>query len=419
MQGGGNKPSIRAYFLALLLAGLLPIAAFAAVLLVQLWVGQRDQVRTAHEGSVQALAAMIEREVEGSVRRLEVLAASPVLRAGRIDEFRALSRENFLARSPDWDNILMVDSNGRQVFNLAVEPGQPLPPFLDRPHRRAAVDTVRPVLSDLFVARTSGKPVVEIAVPVVHDAQVRYVLSATLNLENLALLLTAQTDETKEVVALVDREHRHRRADPRHRSVHREASGARAAGRDAARPAGLEPVRRLRRGCGVQRMGAGPEPRLERRVRHGGRAHRAEPHAIARAARRARASRAARERLARDRGRAAHLGGNRLGGGCRTGPGRRSRGVDARDAHQGARRAGRIPPRRRRPPRCRGGRARRAARAGARRPRVRRSPEPGEGRVPRHARARAAQPALGDRQRGAPARARGPGRSPRPARRWR
>ena len=208
MQGGGNKPSIRAYFLALLLAGLLPIAAFAAVLLVQLWVGQRDQVRTAHEGSVQALAAMIEREVEGSIRRLEVLAASPLLRAGRIDEFRALSRENFLARSPDWDNILMVDSTGRQVFNLAVEPGQPLPPFLDRPHRRAAVDTVRPVLSDLFVARTSGKPVVEIAVPVVHDAQVRYVLSATLNLENLALLLTAQTDETKEVVALVDREHR-------------------------------------------------------------------------------------------------------------------------------------------------------------------------------------------------------------------
>src|SRR5512134_765813 len=59
--------SIRAHLIGLLLAGLVPVAAFAAVLLLQLWVGQRDEVRSQHEGAVNALATVVERELEGGI----------------------------------------------------------------------------------------------------------------------------------------------------------------------------------------------------------------------------------------------------------------------------------------------------------------------------------------------------------------
>ncbi len=198
--------SIRTHLIGLLLAGLVPVAAFAAVLLLQLWVGQRDQVRAQHEGAVNALATVVERELEGGIRRLELLASSPVLRTGAIDQYRTLA-QNFLALSPDWENIVLLDLSARQLFNLAAPADRALPPATDRAYARAIIDTGRPAVSDVFVGAVTGKPVVDLAVPVIHADRVRYVLAATLELGQLEAMLLKHVHENG-VAVVLDREHR-------------------------------------------------------------------------------------------------------------------------------------------------------------------------------------------------------------------
>jgi signal transduction histidine kinase/ActR/RegA family two-component response regulator len=202
----GRTSSIRTYLFGLLLAGLVPVAVFAAVLLLQLWVGQRDQVRARHEDAVSALAVVVERELGSGIRRLELLASSPLLRAGATDQFRTLA-ELFLALSPDWENIVLLDLQGRQVFNLAAAPDRALPPATDRAYARAVIDTRRPAVSDLFVGSVTGKQVVDIAVPVIQEGHVRYVLAATLELGQLEAFLLAHVDKAG-VAVVLDREHR-------------------------------------------------------------------------------------------------------------------------------------------------------------------------------------------------------------------
>jgi len=198
--------SIRAHLIGLLLAGLVPVAAFAAVLLLQLWVGQRDEVRGQHEGAVNALATVVERELEGGIRRLELLGSSPILRTGAIDQYRALA-QNFLALSPDWENIVLLDPTGRQLFNLAAPADRALPPATDRAYARAIIDTGRPAVSDVFVGAVTGRPVVDLAVPVIHADRVRYVLAATLELGQLEAMLLKHVHENG-VAVVLDREHR-------------------------------------------------------------------------------------------------------------------------------------------------------------------------------------------------------------------
>jgi signal transduction histidine kinase/ActR/RegA family two-component response regulator len=208
MHDSASAPStsIRTQLFGLILAGLVPVAVFGAIVLWQLWVGQRDQVRTQHEGAVAALATLVERELAGSIRRLELLASSPLLRNGSIEQFRALG-QTFLALSPDWENIVLLEPTGTQVFNLAVEPGRPLAPATDRAYWRTVVDDRRPIVSDLFVGNMTGRQIVDVAVPVILGGRVRYVLAATLNMEQLEALLVSHVGKS-DVAIVLDRERR-------------------------------------------------------------------------------------------------------------------------------------------------------------------------------------------------------------------
>jgi signal transduction histidine kinase/ActR/RegA family two-component response regulator len=197
--------SIRRHFIGLVLIGVVPVSLFAGLLLYQLWSLQREQVRSAHLKAVESIADSVARELQTNVRRLELLALSPLLDERPPARFRAFAR-TVLADSPEWRNLLLIAPSGEQVFNLAAEPDRPLPALGERPHRRAVLETRRPAVSDLFVDRTTGEPSVEVTVPVIRDGTVRYLLAAPLNLRRLEQLLLAQIAK-EEVAALMDGRH--------------------------------------------------------------------------------------------------------------------------------------------------------------------------------------------------------------------
>lgn len=199
-----RSTGIRSYFVGMLLLGLIPVALFAAILLTQLWALQRDQLRQRHEAAVALVANAVATDLNDSISRLEILGSSPLPKDEFPDRLQTLARDSFLARTPEWRSVMMIDAiSGDQIFNLGVDAGAPLPRSGDRPHQSEVKATQRPAVSDLFVGRTTGLPVVEVAVPVLIDGKVRYILSAPLSLQKLSQLLTERVSEMG-VAVLID-----------------------------------------------------------------------------------------------------------------------------------------------------------------------------------------------------------------------
>lgn len=188
------------------MAGLIPVVLFAGFVLYQLWSFQRDQLRERHQSAVASLAVIIAEQLRDGIQRLEVLALSPQLAQQDLNAFRALVNDGLLARNPDWSNILLIEvPTGRQLINLAAKPNVELSPSGDRQHQQQAIAARKPAVSDLFKGRTTGKMVTEIAVPVLRDDEVKYLLSATLDLNRLTAMLNRRVTATG-VAVIVDRQ---------------------------------------------------------------------------------------------------------------------------------------------------------------------------------------------------------------------
>ena len=124
---------LRSYLVVLVLAAVLPMLAFAAIMFRQHSQLQRDAISRGLLDTARALSLAVDREV-GTVRAvLETLAASPYLDA---KDFKAFHTQSVraLAAQPPGNRIILFDTSGQQIVNTARPFGTPLP----NPLREAA-----------------------------------------------------------------------------------------------------------------------------------------------------------------------------------------------------------------------------------------------------------------------------------------
>ncbi len=91
---------LRQLLIALSLAGIVPLAIVATVLLVALWRAQQAELDESLRGSAHALAVSVEQRLDSTRRRLELLAS---LEPGA--EALARRRGEILAANPDWSGL--------------------------------------------------------------------------------------------------------------------------------------------------------------------------------------------------------------------------------------------------------------------------------------------------------------------------
>jgi signal transduction histidine kinase/CheY-like chemotaxis protein len=176
---------LRQLLIALSLAGIVPLAIVATVLLVALWRAQQAQLHESTRATAHALSVSVEQRVDSTVRRLRFLAS---------------------LAGPDKMEALLLAPGGEKVFSLAAPSGAPLPQSADRPHRRRVFEGEVSV-SDLLL-EPGNVPVVEIGVPVVRDASVAYGLFARLEGRELSELLRSQLREASGIAGIADGEYR-------------------------------------------------------------------------------------------------------------------------------------------------------------------------------------------------------------------
>jgi diguanylate cyclase (GGDEF)-like protein/PAS domain S-box-containing protein len=205
MAGASRRElSAQAHLLALATAILLPLLLAAGLLLWRYAEAERDRCRQDALELARQLAASVDRELDGMVLALQILAISPALAAGDLAAFDVQARAALRYRGA---NVVLRDRAGQQLVNTRLPRGAPLP-VTSSPEVRAAdataLATGAPYVSDLFVGTVSRQRLLFVDLPVLHDGAA-HALSMTLSPARLSELLAAGVPSPAWTASVVDR----------------------------------------------------------------------------------------------------------------------------------------------------------------------------------------------------------------------
>ena len=167
--------SLRGYLLWLVLVATLPALIFSAWLIYKSADEQRTSIKAEIEDSAEILARDIDAELNQIIGALDVLAVSNALASDDLRGFHAVARR-VLKNHPEWANIVLVGPHGEHLVNLNLPYGSALPP-LSKPE--VFLESARdksPRVSNATVGVTVKRLLTVVAVPVMRDGEVKYVL---------------------------------------------------------------------------------------------------------------------------------------------------------------------------------------------------------------------------------------------------
>ena len=199
-----TRRGIRWHLFQVQLVSIVPIGLFAAAMLYLHWQVQENERERSQMESVRLIAAAVDNALDSTVERLSIFA--------RLWSSTDLSEEAIygqakeaLSANADWRNIVAFGADGRGVFRTDIPFGDPVPATLHPELIQPVVVRRTPVISDVFHAAATARPLVAVAVPVTHGGKVTHVLIASLDLTWYDRLLTQSGQPDGAVAGLLDR----------------------------------------------------------------------------------------------------------------------------------------------------------------------------------------------------------------------
>lgn len=190
--------------LAILVAGTtLPLIGFAAAIVYQHYIQDQKEAFDRVVQFTHSIQLVLEREMQGVVSGLSVLANSDALMRDDFEGFRR-NADAFVAQFPDHPSVVVGDSSGQLLFNSSKPPGTPLPMRAEQPERGLAFRTGKPVFSPLFTGTVSLKPIVTVTVPVFRDGKAVYDLSFDPPLEIFQRIIEQQKPSADWTISIFD-----------------------------------------------------------------------------------------------------------------------------------------------------------------------------------------------------------------------
>ena len=186
-------------------AALVPVAILSCFLIISGANQQRERLYRVADGTVLALMNAVDAELKSTIAVMDALAASPRLRRGDLERFRE-EAEQLMVRRPSWFNIVVADQ-GRQLMNLRVPAGEPLPPIASPESIAEVFRTGKPVIGRIMFGPIIKKHAFAVLIPCYQDGKVHYVLTAVVNPESLLDLLELRNIAKQGVISVLDGEH--------------------------------------------------------------------------------------------------------------------------------------------------------------------------------------------------------------------
>src|SRR5262245_36346178 len=170
-SNSGPRIGLRQLLIGLSLAGIVPLAIVATVLVVALWRAQQAELYESTRATAYAMAVSVEQRLEGTLRRLTFLATQPGL---DLEGLRQRSAE-VLSASPELSQLSVLTAQEAKL-----------------PHQRKIFEG------------EAGARGMELSVPVIRDGKIVYGLFATINAGTLSDLLRSQLRDPMGVATIVD-----------------------------------------------------------------------------------------------------------------------------------------------------------------------------------------------------------------------
>lgn len=188
----------------LVIACIVPAALMAGFLILESYRRERASAERDMVATARALMQAVDADINGVHSVLQVLAASTQLRSGNLAAFYAEAQT--LLPSQIGSNIVVHDPTGQQLVNTVRPFGTPLPRETDLRMINRALETGKPVVSDLFVGPATGRLVLGNTVPAFIDGQARYLVGMGMFSDRLTEVLQRQNIPSGWIVSILDRQ---------------------------------------------------------------------------------------------------------------------------------------------------------------------------------------------------------------------
>ena len=193
MAGSESRTfSLRAYLLLLVIATGLPVMVLAGVLVSRVVADNRDATERRLLEAARAGAAVVDGELESTIRGLRGLSESDRITNPQLVGFREQAIR-LLQRHETWGAVSLSTVDGHQILNTSRPLGDPLPEVTDLDSFNRAVRTLAPAIGTLHVGKISQRRGFLVRVPVVRGDRVTAVLSAWIPSDTFASILRQQS----------------------------------------------------------------------------------------------------------------------------------------------------------------------------------------------------------------------------------
>ncbi len=192
--------SIHSCITALVVCTVLPFMMFSGMLVHRSAIDEQKQIAQTLRTAARSAADDIGRMVSGMQLLALALADSKLLQTGDLAAFqlqasRLVQRHNL--------TTVLYDTTGQQLLNTSVPFGNALP--ADRATVNQVLGTAQSDISDLTKDALTGKPIVRIAVPVMRDGKLVYVLAVQIS-NAIAAVMAEQVILPEQTLGLLDRQ---------------------------------------------------------------------------------------------------------------------------------------------------------------------------------------------------------------------
>jgi len=196
---------IRAQLALIASAALIPVIIFSAVVLNLLLDAERAAALRGLQEKAQSIALMVDQQLGSAEAALRVLANSDRLASGDLGSFYAQAKA-FNTSPTSW--TVLSNEQGEQLLNTVVPFGTALKPFSQatRERVREAMDTKRPVVSDLVIGSMTGRFLTTINVPVPVGGGRRFVLTQVFSAEHFMPIVGHNNVSSSWTAAIIDRQ---------------------------------------------------------------------------------------------------------------------------------------------------------------------------------------------------------------------
>ncbi|WP_412178431.1 sensor histidine kinase [Rhizobium sp. PL01] len=172
------------YLTVLVLVAIVPSFVFSMIILKRSIDEQERVVTALLKASTGSVTRLVEREVDGMLTTLKVLAAAGANDGNNLSQFYDRARSSLA----DTDsNLLVIDRGHNQLFNTRVPYGSPLGKASDPPSVDQAFRNGGPYISNVFFGKTAQKWVFNVYLPITTPlGNSDYLLTLTRNAENMS-----------------------------------------------------------------------------------------------------------------------------------------------------------------------------------------------------------------------------------------